>query len=92
MQGLDQLPRRRQAVTILRRASGSAPSTSAVTPGALSAEWRFALVATHPTGVYTLHMAPAPPNHNGAVIEVLYRNRETIITVPERGKGTGHGE
>jgi hypothetical protein len=46
---LNQLPRRRQAWTILRRASVVATSTSAVMPGALPVEWRFALVATHPT-------------------------------------------
>jgi hypothetical protein len=36
-------------MTNLQRASVATISTSAVMPGALPAEWRFALVATHPT-------------------------------------------
>jgi hypothetical protein len=38
-----------RTMTILRRASGTATSTSAVMPGTLPDEWRFALMAAHPT-------------------------------------------
>ena len=48
-QGLNQLPRRQQRVTILRRASIATTPTIAVMSGTLPAEWRFALWATHPT-------------------------------------------
>ena len=48
-QVFDQLPRRRQRATTLRRASVAPTSTSAVMPGALPADWCCALVAAHPT-------------------------------------------
>ena len=55
-------------MTILRRASVAITSTSAVMPGALPAEWRFALMATHPTSPLSYRVSPvASVSGNGGV-------------------------